>query len=175
MRANQGSDSTDVYGQNLGTKFGTDDAHFLTTRSLNGGEMAVTEILVERPIGRLSDPVSDSAAYHISIMLSDLPNNAYWEDGRQVSKYSLRAGDVTFHDLSRGPQAVIDKPLHSLLLHIPCAAFHALAERVNVPRISALHYVPGVPIDDEVIRRIGFSLLPPLRAPERASRLFIDH
>jgi AraC family transcriptional regulator len=176
MRANQNSDArADVYGQHLGTKFGADDVPFLTTRSRQGGELAVTEIRVECPLGRLCDPVSDPDAYHISLMLSDLPQNSYWEDGRQVSKYSLRAGDVTFHDLSRRPQAVIDKPFHSLLFHVPCGAFRVLAERANVPPVSALQYDPGVPVVDDIIGHIGFSLLPALRAPERASWLFTDH
>jgi AraC family transcriptional regulator len=178
MRANKDVDvraAADVYGHRLGAKFGADDVPFLTTQSQEGREVAVTEIRVERPLGRLCDPVSDHDAYLISLMLSDLPENSYWENGRQVSKYSLRAGDVTFHDLSRGPQAVIDKPFHSLLIHLPCAAFHALAERANVPRINALHYDPGVPVVDDTIRHIGFSFLPALRAPERANRLFTDH
>jgi AraC family transcriptional regulator len=167
--------TVDVYGRNLGTKFGAKDASFITTRSLKGAEIAVTELRVDRPVGRLSDPIPRADAYMISVMLSDLPHNSYWEDGRQVSKYSLRAGDVTFHDLLREPLSVIDKPVHSLLLYVPCAAFHALAEQVNVPRISALHYDPGVPVVDDIIRHIGFSLLPALRAPERANRLFTDH
>jgi AraC family transcriptional regulator len=176
MRANRGSDAVaGVYGQNLGTKFGAEDAPFIATRSLQNGLMAVTELRVDRPLGRLSDPIPRANAYMISLMLSDLPHNSYWEDGRQVSKYSLRAGDVTFHDLLREPLSVIDKPVHSLLLYVPCAAFHALAEQVNVPRISALQYDPGVPVVDDIIRHIGFSLLPALQAPERANRLFTDH
>jgi AraC family transcriptional regulator len=176
MLANRGSDAVaGVYGQNLGTKFGAEDAPFIATRSLQNGLMAVTELRVDRPLGRLSDPIPRANAYMISLMLSDLPHNSYWEDGRQVSKYSLRAGDVTFHDLLREPLSVIDKPVHSLLLYVPCAAFHALAEQVNVPRISALQYDPGMPVVDDIIRHIGFSLLPALQAPERANRLFTDH
>src|SRR5580692_11508368 len=141
MRANRGSDAiSGVYGQNLGKKFGAEDAPFIAMRSMQNGLMAVTELRVDRPLGRLSDPIPRADAYMISLMLSDLPHNSYWEDGRQVSKYSLRAGDVTFHDLLREPAAAIDKPVHSLLLYVPCAAFQALAEQVNVPRISALQY-----------------------------------
>jgi AraC-like DNA-binding protein len=176
MRANRGSDAiAGVYGQNLGKKFGAEDAPFIAMRSMQNGLMAVTELRVDRPLGRLSDSIPRANAYMISLMLSDLPYNSYWEDGRQVSKYSLRAGDVTFHDLLREPLSVIDKPVLSLLLYVPCAAFHALAEQVNVPRISALQYDPGVPVVDNIIRHIGFSLLPALQAPERANRLFTDH
>ena len=176
MRANQGSEAmAGAYGRNLGTKYGAEEAPSIVTRSLHSTEIAVTEICVHRPPGRLSDPIPRVDAYMISLMLSDLPNNAYWEEGRQVSAYSLRAGEVTIHDLRREPLAVIDKPIHSLLCYIPSAALNALADQANVPRITELRYKPGVGVFDETIRHIGLSLLPALQTPDRVSRLFTDH
>jgi AraC-like DNA-binding protein len=69
----------------------------------------------------------------------------------------------------------MDKPFHSLLFYFPSATFNAIADQANVPRISELHYKPGLPILDETIRHIGLSLLPALQSPDRVSRLFIDH
>jgi AraC-like DNA-binding protein len=111
----------------------------------------------------------------ISLMLRDLPSNAYWEEGRQVSAYSLRAGEVTIHDLRREPLALIDKPVYSLLFYIPSAALNALADQANVPRVSELRYKPGVGVFDETLKQIGLSLLPALRTPDRVTRLFTDH
>jgi AraC-like DNA-binding protein len=164
-----------AYGRNLGTKYGAEEAPSLVTRSLHSTEIAITEICVHRPPGRLSDPIPRVDAYMVSLMLSDLPNNAYWEEGRQVSAYSLRADEVTIHDLRREPLAVIDKSFHSLLFYIPFAALNALADQANVPRISELRYKPGVGVFDETIKHIGLSLLPALRTPDRVSRLFTDH
>jgi AraC family transcriptional regulator len=176
MRANQSSEAlADAYGRNLGTKYGAEDAPAIVTRSLHSTEIAVTEICVHRPSGRLSDPIPRVDAYMICLMLRDIPNNAYWEDGRQVSAYSLRAGEVTIHDLKREPLAVIDKPIHSLLCYMPSAALNALADQANVPRISELRYKPGVGVFDETIRHIGLSLLPALQTPDQVSRLFTDH
>jgi AraC family transcriptional regulator len=176
MRANRGSEAmAGAYGRNLGTKYGAEEAPSLVTRSLHSTEIAVTEICVHRPPGRLSDPIPRVDAYMVSLMLSDLPNNAYWEEGRQVSAYSLRADEVTIHDLRREPLAVIDKSFHSLLFYIPFAALNALADQANVPRISELRYEPGVGVFDGTIKHIGLSLLPALRTPDRVSRLFTDH
>ena len=176
MRANQGSEAmTGACGRNLGTKYGAEEAPSIVTRSLHSTEIAVTEICVHRPPGRLSDPIPRVDAYMICLMLRDIPNNAYWEDGRQVSAYSLRAGEVTIHDLRREPLAVIDKSFHSLLFYIPFAALNALADQANVPRISELRYKPGVGVLDETIKHIGLSLLPALRAPDCVTRLFTDH
>jgi AraC family transcriptional regulator len=176
MRANQGSEAlADAYGRNLGTKYGAEDAPAIVTRSLHSTEIAVTEVCVHRPSGRLSDPIPRVDAYMICLMLRDIPNNAYWEDGCQVSAYSLRAGEVTIHDLKREPLAVIDQPIHSLLCYIPSAALNMLADQANVPRISELRYKPGVGVFDETIRHIGLSLLPALQTPDQVSRLFTDH
>jgi AraC family transcriptional regulator len=176
MRANHGSEAmVGAYGRSLGTKYGAEDAPAIVTRSLHSTEIAVTEICVHRPPGRLSDPILPVDAYMISLMLSDLPNNAYWEEGHQVSAYSLRAGEVTIHDLRREPLALIDKPFHSLLCYIPTAALNALADQANVPRISELRYKPGVGVFDWTIKHIGLSLLPALRTPDHVSRLFTDY
>ncbi|SRR6266436_2067369 len=69
----------------------------------------------------------------------------------------------------------MDKPIHSLLFYLPCAALHALGDQANVPRVSELRYEPGLGICDETIKHIGLTLLPALRTPDRTSRLFTDH
>jgi len=164
-----------VYGRKLGIKFGAEDAPFILTRSLQCADIAVTEVFVDRPLGRLCDPLPRMNAYMICLLLHDLPNNSYWEEGRQVSVLSLQAGQTTIHDLQREPLALMDKPVHSLLFYLPCAALDALADQANVPRVSELRYEPGLGICDETIRHIGLTLLPALRTPDRASRLFTDH
>src|SRR5260370_2516607 len=162
MRQNQGSEAmAGAYGRNLGTKYGAEDAPAIVTRSLHSTEIAVTEICVHRPPGRLSDPIPRVDAYMICLMLRDIPNNSYLEEGRQFSSYSLRAGEVTIHNLRREPLAVIDKPIHSLLCYIPSAALNALADQANGPRITELRYKPALVLLSETIKPIG------LRSEER--------
>jgi AraC family transcriptional regulator len=176
MRANLDSPATrGVYGPKLGGNFGAEDAPFIVTRTLQRGEIAVTEVCVDRPLGRLSDPIPRVDGYMICLLLRDLPNNSYWEDGREVSVFSPKMGQITIHDLRQEPRAVMDKPIHSLLCYLPHAALDALAYQANVPRISELRYIPGEGVVDETIRHIGLSLLPALRTPDRVSRLFTDH
>jgi AraC-like DNA-binding protein len=167
--------TTGVYGPQLGGKFGAEDAPFFVTRTLQRGEIALTEVCVDRPLGRLSDPLPRVDAYMICLLMRDLPNNSYWEDGREVSLLSPRVGQITIHDLKREPLALMDKPIHSLLFYLPRTALNALADQENVPRISELRYRPGEGVVDETVRHIGLALLPALRAPERASRIFTDH
>jgi AraC family transcriptional regulator len=176
MRSNHGARAVgSVYGRDLGIKFGAEDAPFIMARSLRCADVAVTEVFVDRPLGRLSDPLPRVNAYMICLLLRDLPNNVYWEEGRQISTFSLKAGQTTVHDLQREPLAMMDKPIHSLLFYLPCAALSALADQANVPRVNELRYEPGLGIFDDTIKQIGLMLLPALRTPDRASRLFTDH
>jgi len=167
--------AADVYGRRLGAKYGAGDAPFIVTRSLPRAEMAVTEIVVDRPLGRICDPIPRLDAYMICFLLRDLPVNHYWEDGRHLSTLSPRAGQITIHDLKREPLAMMDKPIHSLLFYLPAVTINALADEANVPRVSELHYNPGEGVLDETIRHIALSLLPAFRTPEQVSRLFTDH
>jgi AraC-like DNA-binding protein len=111
----------------------------------------------------------------MSLVLRDLPNNSYWEEGREVGQSTLRAGESLIHDFRRSPMVLVDKPMHSLLLYLPRTTLDALADDTNVPRIEDLRYEPGVGVLDETIRNLGLSLLPAVRAPGEVSRLFTDH
>ena len=167
--------TTGLYGPSFGRKFGANDAPFIKTRTLQGAELAVTELRVTQPLGRLSDPMPRVDAYTICLMLYELPHNAYWEDGRQVSDISLRAGEMTIQDLKREPLAMMDKKIHSLIWYLPRSILNAVADQADAPRISELHYKPGVGTFDKTIEHIGLTLLPALRIPERVNRLFTDY
>lgn len=162
-----------LYGPNFGKKFGAEDAPFI--RTLQAGEVAVTELRVTQPPCRLSDPMPRVDAYTVCLMLHEIPNNAYWEDGRQVSAISLRVGESTIQDLQRQPLAMMDKRIHSLIWYLPRSTLNAVADQANVPRIGDLHYKPGVGTFDKTIEHIGLTLLPALQTPERVNRLFSDY
>jgi AraC-like DNA-binding protein len=164
-----------AYGRRLSETSGVEEAPCIVTRSFQRAEFAVTEVCIDRPLGRLSDPIPREDAYSMSLVLRDLPDNSYWEDGREVARSTIRAGECLIHDLRRSPQMLVDKPMHSLLLYLPQTAIDALADDANVPRIEGLRYQPGVGGLDETVKGIGMSLLPGVRAPDQVSRLFMDH
>ena len=165
----------DDYAQWLAQRYGVGEVPFIVTRSLPQGEISVMDVRVDQPFRRLGDPYPPEDAYLIGVHLRELTNLCYWEGGRQVSTALLRAGDVTIHDLTREPRALLDKRLHSIVFHIPRTALDALADDANVPRVAELGYEPGVGVPDETVKNLGLSLLPALRAPDQVSRLFMDH
>ena len=164
-----------AYGRRLSERFGVDDAPHIVTRTLQRAEIAVTDVRIDRPFGRLSDPIPYEEAFSISLVMRDLPDTAYWEEGREVGQRAIRAGESLVHDLRRSPRVLVDKPMHSLLFYLPRTALDALADDANVPRIADLRYDPGVGVLDETLRNIGLSLLPAVRTPDQVSRLFMDH
>ena len=147
----------------------------MVTRALQHTEIAVTELLVDRPPGRTSDTLPRQDAYIIACQIQDKAAFEYWEEGRVVGFNPLRKGDVTIHDLKRQPTATIDGPLHSMLWFLPRAALNAMADEANVPYIEELHFDPRVGVVDETIHHLSVSLLPALKTPEQVSRLFVDH
>jgi AraC-like DNA-binding protein len=60
--------SAGAYGRTLVQRFGAEDAPFIVTRSLRRGEMAVTELRVDQPMGRLCDPFAPEDAYLIGLL-----------------------------------------------------------------------------------------------------------
>jgi AraC family transcriptional regulator len=87
----------------------------------------------------------------------------------------LRAGESCLHDLKRVPTALFDKPYHSLVFYLPRAALDAIADDANAPRIRDLSYEPGAGVKDLTISGLGSLLLPAVRYPDQANRLFVDH
>lgn len=163
------------YGSRLGETVGADEAPSVVTRSLQGAEVAVTEVRVDQPDLRLSDPIPAEDAYLICLMLRDLPSVSYHEGGRHVMDFPLRRDETTIYDLRREPGSQIAGPLHTLVWYLPRATIEALAQDAEVPRVDELRFQTGTCVRDDTIRHLGLSVLPGLRAPDQVNRLFADH
>jgi len=166
---------TGCYGRDLAKHWGLEDLPSIVTRSLRGAEIVVSDLRVDKPNGRLSDPLPRDDAYMICLVLRDLPQNSYWEEGREVGRYSLKRGQTAISDLRCEPAGLISQPIHTMLFHLPRAAINALADEISVPRVDELVFQPGVGMFDETIMHLGLSLMPALANPDRVSRLFMDH
>ncbi len=165
-----------LYGDDLAASFGaTAPAPYIVTRSLPHAELAVTELKVDNPVGRFSDPLPREDAYLIAHELRTYRGMEYWEDGRHLTTYDLRAGDTTITDIRREPQVKFEVPVHCMLWLVPRAALDALADEANVPRIGGLPHAPGVGFTDETIRHLNLAAIAALQRPEQVSRLFADH
>jgi AraC family transcriptional regulator len=163
------------YGSELAANYGAEDAPFAVSRSLPNAEIAVTEIKIVRPHGRMSDPFPRQDAYLVFYELSGVQGLEYWQEGRHLKNLDIRAGESVVHDLRRDPALLIDRPLHTVQWFLPKTALDALADEANVPRIAELCHEPGGCVADFTIGHMSAAILPALRAGKHMDRIFIDH
>jgi len=163
------------YGRRLAEKLGLEDAPAIVTRTLGQAEIAVTDIHVINPSGTLSAPLPRVDAYMITLLMTDVAKNTYWECDRQVSSVAVQAGQILIGDMRRGPRVLLDQPFHSAAFYLPRVAIDALTDQAGVPRMDELRYEPGVGISDETLKHLGLSLMPAFRAPDQTSRLYMDY
>ena len=136
---------------------------------------AVTEVRCDNPPLEMSDPIEREDAFLVALQLRYVPNCEYWEDGRRAPVCNLRAGESFLADLKREPRGLLEAPIHTLAFYLPRAALDAIADEANSPRIRDLSYKPGAGVNDVTISRLGSLVLPALRHPDQANRLFVDH
>jgi AraC family transcriptional regulator len=167
---------TDAYGKRLGERFRVENAPAIVTQALREADLAVTEIRCDSPPLEMNGSFQQEDAFLVTLHLRDVPNHQYWVDGRRAPVQDVRAGESSFHDLRRDPRAFLEKPSHDLFFYVPRAALDAIVDEANAPRIRDLSYKPNnVGVNDVTISSLGSLLLPALRYPDRANRLFLDH
>ena len=166
---------TEGYGQRFGERLRVENAPAMITRALRNADMAVTEVRCDNPPLEMSGAFQREDAFVITLHLRDRPNREYWEGGRRALVCDFRAGESCLYDLKRDPSALLDKPYHTLFFYLPRVALDAIADEANVPRIRDLSYKPGAAVNDATISSLGRLLLPALRDPDQANRLFVDH
>ena len=164
-----------AYGRGLARNFGADEAPAIVSRLLQHAAFAVTELIAGDPNGQLSNSIPSDDAYMISLNLGAVRHKTYWEEGREIGICIHRTGETAISDLRRDPRLIMDSPVHNLMMYLPRATMNALAEQAKLPRVENLMFDPGPGVRDDVFRELGLSLLPALRAPEQANRLFTDY
>ena len=165
-----------LYGDELAANFGAEaPASFMAVRSLAHTELAVTELRVDRPVDRISDPLPREDAYLIAHELQSVRGIEYWEDGRYLRTFDTRLGESSITDLRREPMVRFESPAHWMLWLVPRAALDALADETNVPRIDGLPHKPGIGFADETMRHLNLAAVSALQRPEQVNRLFADH
>jgi AraC family transcriptional regulator len=164
-----------AYGRSLARNFGADEAPAIVSRLLQHAEFAVTEVVADRPNGQLTTPIPLDDAYLICLNLRAVRYKKYWEEGREIGVCIHRTGETAISDLRRSPRVIMDSPVHHLMIYLPRTTMNALAEQASLPRVENIRFEPGPSVRDDVFWELGRSLLPALRAPAQANRLFTDH
>jgi AraC-like DNA-binding protein len=162
-----------AYGRRLADCLHSETSRALVSRSLRKDVVGLTEIRSDHPTHAVSGPIPREDAFLIALQLCDLPDHTYWEGGRQLPAFTLRAGWTTLYDLKRDPRFLLDKAFHSVHFYFPRESLNAIADSANAS-IGDLRYKPGSGIDDPVVRALMAALYPALDRPDQANRLFVD-
>lgn len=136
---------------------------------------AAIEYRVDEPHGELSQPIPPGDAYLIAVQLGVAREKTYWEEGREVARCVRVTGESSISDVRRDPRLLIDTPVHALLYYLPRTAMNALAEDAGLPPVGDLRFDPGEGFADATLLALSRALLPALRAPDQANRLFADN
>lgn len=138
-------------------------------------KVAAVEIRLPEPSLDVTPLAPRIDALMVRLQLSDYPGQRYWEDGVAAPTRDIAAGEILFHDLRRGPRLVLDQPYHALHVHIPRAAFDAIAADSDAVPIGDLDYAPGVGLEDSTIAGLGAAILADLREGAVRNPPFVDH
>tara|TARA_R110000868_G_scaffold113649_6_gene304810 strand:+ start:2288 stop:3193 length:906 start_codon:yes stop_codon:yes gene_type:complete len=163
------------YGNTFGKRFGAETAPAFVIRSLRQSEIGVTHMVQNQPTNELSERFPADDAHIISYVLRDSPNYTLWENERPLPPRPVLAGQITFNDVKTDPYMLVNDPMVAMHYYIPRAAFDALADASDAPRISNLVYPHGTGIDDPVVRHLSLALLPAFERQNEANRLFVDY
>jgi AraC-like DNA-binding protein len=138
-------------------------------------KVAAVEIRLAEPSLDVTPSAPRIDALVVRLQLSDYRRQRYWEDGVAAPTRDVAAGEILFHDLRRGPRLVLDQPYQALHVHIPRAAFDAIAADSNAAPIGDLDYAPGVGFEDPTIAGLGAAILAGLRDGAVRNQPFVDH
>jgi AraC family transcriptional regulator len=166
--------NSDSYGEAFGKRLSAQATSF-ATRALPKATIAVTELRYENPQNVLSTPPIIEDAFLVAVHLRNFPRYQYWEDGKAAPISTLGPGETIIYDVKRQPTFHLNSPFHSVHFYFPRAAFDALADEADVPRIGELRYKPAVSHRDPVLRGMAEAILPLFRNPDLANRLLVDH
>jgi AraC-like DNA-binding protein len=166
---------SDGYGRRFGKRLNLESAPGFLRQTLKKTLVAVTEVRSDDPEHRLSTPAADEDAYSVGLQLRDFPKHESWLDGKSIPTTALPAGLTCLYDLRSRYSWHINNPFHSIHFYFPRRAFDMICDDDELPRLSDLKFVPGVGIDDPIMRHLTMAIAPALRRPEEASQLFVEH
>jgi predicted ATPase/DNA-binding winged helix-turn-helix (wHTH) protein/AraC-like DNA-binding protein/tetratricopeptide (TPR) repeat protein len=96
-------------------------------------------------------------------------------DGCAVPTHRIVPGSTGVYDLARAPVEYVVEPFHDVLFYLPRAALKEQGEELGVPSATELCCKPGTFVEDQVIFRLGLSLLPAFTFRQATNQLFVDH
>lgn len=166
---------TNATGVITGAHLYVDEAPVIEARILDKATVTITQMKAPQGLGRWSAPHPKQDAMLLSVQLCNLEQHRVSEGGIPQEPRAVAAGETIFHDLRRDPRVELARPIHSIDIHIPRAAFEAIEEEAHSPPTGDIRYRAGVPVADERIHALANTLVPELNSPGHTSPLIVGY
>lgn len=154
--------------------FGLDTAPLLTTRSLQGQQIAATYLVCGREQLGMSARVAREDTFHVSISLTDMPLHELWSNGRLLISEGWAKNSMRIVNMGDGEvQARIFHPHEGVGFYIPRTSLDSFVEEGWGRRGANLSSPPG--ITDLTMTYLVRALIPAFSRPQEASMLFVDY
>ena len=155
------------------TAFRVPEAPVLLARDLTYGPLSVTELRCDVDDYGKSEALPEHDALMVSLQLRTSVDHDIWENGKRLPRTPVVAGSTSFFDLRRAVIASSMRPFHCLNFVFPLRVLDEATEDVLYRFERGRVAQQG--LEDPVIQALGSSLLPAMKRPAAAPRLFVDH
>jgi AraC-like DNA-binding protein len=148
----------------------------VSIRPLQSVELTVSWIISPEPMkGGHAAELEIKDGYMVCMQRTDVPPGQHWIDGRSIVRQTVRRGQSLIADLNHRHTAIIQSAIDCVSLYVSREALDGFRDEHGLPRIPSLRTSSEVALDDPVIEHLAECLLPALKQPQSASKLFVDH
>jgi AraC-like DNA-binding protein len=166
---------SNVAAERLAARFRTKDAPIVTARTLRRTALTFTEFESHHSVPFQTGERMKEDAFVVGMQLREFKEYRFWEDSRAAPVTDLKPGHITINDMKRDAFAIMDKPFHSLYVHIPRVALDEVVGLDDGGRIDVLRYEPGCGFHDEIVMKLLACIRPALNGSQAVSNLFLDY
>jgi AraC family transcriptional regulator len=147
----------------------------LTTGRLYGSAITITEFKCDEEDIERNVSITRNDGYLILFMARDCRHIDVYCDDKNMRPINFLSGHTAIYDLRENLSVDMTGPYHCLHFYLPYRILEGIAVELGSPRISKLMCLPGMGMEDPVVRQLLTSLLPCMRAPDRSNMHFVDH
>ncbi|MBT9382961.1 AraC family transcriptional regulator [Pseudooceanicola sp. CBS1P-1] len=134
--------------------------------------MTVRRLRQQRAAISLPAPPPGEDGFLVEVQMKALPMQRLWRDGQLIDEGPWPIRAISIRDLRSSWRADYPEGRDAIAFRIPFTGLRDFAEAAGRPEFTSLSAPHGTP--DAALHGLAQALLPALKQPEEASRLFLD-
>jgi AraC family transcriptional regulator len=151
-----------------------DAANYLHPSASIGG-ISVGNYRKATPTLEVSAPNDSLPVYYVPVMLTDIPPQHAWRNGRHRLNPARPPASLCSFDLRERWETELCFAFHTLSFYVPQAAFDEVTEELGQAPVDRLSCVPSVVTIDPIIHHLSLALVAIIEAGDQLPSLLADH